>query len=55
MGAIVVFLLAVAMAGSAIGLFLYADVKGRRDEVNLRLRAGDMPTGKRGEFSTYFR
>lgn len=41
MGAIVVFLLAVAMAASAIGLFLYADVKTRRDEVSLRLRAGD--------------
>jgi tight adherence protein B len=43
MAAIVVFLLAVAMAGSAIGLFLYADIKARRDEVTLRLRAGDTP------------
>lgn len=43
MGTIVVFLLALAMAASAIGLFLYADVKARRDEVLLRLRAGDLP------------
>lgn len=43
MGAIVVFLLALAMAGLAIGLFVYADVRARRDEVTLRLRAGDTP------------
>ena len=43
MATIVVFLLALAMAASAIGLFLYADVRARRDEVLLRLRAGDLP------------
>lgn len=39
--AVIVFLLAVIMAGVAIGLFLYADLRARRDEVNLRLRVGD--------------
>jgi tight adherence protein B len=43
MTAIIVFVLAVMMAGVAIALFLYADRRSRREDVNLRLRAGDTP------------
>jgi tight adherence protein B len=39
----IVFVLALAMAALAIGMFVYADLRTRRDEVNLRLRAGDTP------------
>lgn len=43
MVAVVVFVLALAMAALAIGMFAYADLRTRRDEVNLRLRAGETP------------
>lgn len=40
-GAIIVFVLAAALAGVAIWLFIYADNRARRDEMVLRLRAGE--------------
>lgn len=39
--AILFFVLALAMAGAAVWLLVYADRRGRRDEVLLRLRAGE--------------
>lgn len=42
-GAVVLFVLALAMAGLAIWLLMYADHRARSDEVLLRLRAGDTP------------
>jgi tight adherence protein B len=44
-GAIVTFLLAATMAAFAIWLFVYADRRERRDEMLLRLRTGDEPSG----------
>jgi tight adherence protein B len=43
MAAIIIFALAVITAGAAIWLLIYSDARTRRDEVNLRLRAGDDP------------
>lgn len=42
-GAIILFVLALVMAGLAIWLLMYADHRARSDEVMLRLRAGDTP------------
>lgn len=43
MGAVVIFVFAAVMAGTAIWLLVYADSRARRDEVVLRLRAGEEP------------
>lgn len=42
-GAVILFVLALAMAGLAVWLLMYADQRARKDEVLLRLRAGDTP------------
>lgn len=42
-GAVIIFALALTMAGFAIWLLIYADNRTRRDEVALRLRAGEEP------------
>lgn len=39
--AIIIFVLAAALAGVAVWLFIYADRRARQDEVLLRLRAGE--------------
>lgn len=43
--AIVIFVLAAAMAGLAIWLFVYADRRDQQEEMLLRLKAGDAPGG----------
>lgn len=40
---IILFVLALALAGLAIWLLMYADQRTRRDEMSLRLRAGETP------------
>lgn len=42
-GAIILFVLALCLAGLAIWLLMYADQRARRDEIALRLRAGEAP------------